>query len=510
MEPLHPDDPQWVGPYRLLRRLGAGGMGQVYLGRTAGGRHVAIKMVRGEYAADPQFRHRFGREVAAARGVGGHWTAPVLDADTEGPHPWVATGYIPGPSLSSAVGEFGPLPRESIRVLGVGLAEALLTVHHLGLVHRDVKPANVLLALDGPRLIDFGIARALDGATALTQSGLVIGSPGYMSPEQAGGRRSGPPSDVFSLGAVLAYAATGVSPFGAGVSVPVLIYRVLHEEPDLAGLHGDLRDLVRTCLDKDPAQRPTPSELRDRLHALEGGAIRLGQQSWLPPTITDAVGRMAVALLDLDDPGIMHASPTRPGPPPTTDSSTRPGPPPSRVVPAGSSSAFHRNRWLPVALAAMVTAAVVGTFVWLSGILGPSHARPDPTPDPRAPRSAASSSGPPDASGSDVPERFLGTWSGYLTSPLYPGARAALRITIRKGRIGDVIASLRTQSPSGGICDGTDTLESAGPNQLTLQTRTITGPSCLVPETAPQIYTSNSPTSLHLQVEDASADLAKI
>ncbi|GLY92388.1 hypothetical protein Airi02_103160 [Actinoallomurus iriomotensis] len=204
-------------------------MGQVYLGRTAGGRNVAIKMVRGEYAADPEFRRRFRLEVAAARQVGARWTAPVLDADTEGPHPWVATGYVAGPSLASAVGAFGPLPPESVRVLGTGLTEALQAMHDLGLVHRDVKPSNVLLALDGPRLIDFGITRALDGTTALTRSGMIIGSPGYMSPEQAEGRSTGPPGDIFSLGAVLAYAATGISPFGDDVSVAVRVYRVLHE-----------------------------------------------------------------------------------------------------------------------------------------------------------------------------------------------------------------------------------------------------------------------------------------
>ena len=231
MEQLTADDPQWIGQYRLLRRLGSGGMGLVYLGRTGGGRTVAVKRVHADYAADAEFRARFRQEVAAARRVGGRWTAPVFDADTEGPQPWVATGYVAGPSLQAAVRKFGPLPPASVRALGAGLAEALSAVHGLGLVHRDVKPSNVLLALDGPRLIDFGITRALDAAVQLTRTGLLVGSPGYLSPEQAQGRAAGPASDVFSLGAVLAFAAAGTPPFGENQQVATLLYRVLQEDP---------------------------------------------------------------------------------------------------------------------------------------------------------------------------------------------------------------------------------------------------------------------------------------
>ncbi|MEV0530338.1 serine/threonine-protein kinase [Kitasatospora sp. NPDC050463] len=300
MQALGADDPRQVGGYRLLRRLGSGGMGRVYLGRTAGGRTVAVKLVRGELAEDAEFRARFRQEVEAARRVGGAWTAPVLDADTEGEHPWVATGYVAGPALGTAVRDFGPLPEPAVRTLGVGLAEALAHVHGLGLVHRDVKPSNVLLTLDGPRLIDFGIARALDATSGFTRSGYVVGSPGFMSPEQANGQPAGPPSDVFSLGAVLAFAATGVQPFGEGVSVAVLLYRVLHEEPDLSGLAGSLRPVVLDCLAKDPAARPTPWQLRDRLDADGAGTVRLGRGGWLPPALASGVGRSAVELLDLE------------------------------------------------------------------------------------------------------------------------------------------------------------------------------------------------------------------
>ncbi|MCX4750857.1 serine/threonine protein kinase [Kitasatospora sp. NBC_01287] len=303
MEALGAADPRQLGGYRLLRRLGAGGMGQVYLGRTAGGRTVAVKTVRAEYAADHEFRVRFRQEVAAARQVGGRWTAPVLDADTEGPQPWVATGYVAGPALGTAVREFGPLPGAAVRALGFGLAEALATVHGLGLVHRDVKPSNVLLALDGPRLIDFGITRAMDAATALTRSGFVVGSPGFLSPEQAQGLLAGPPSDIFSLGAVLAYAATGDAPFGEGVSAPVLLYRVLHEEPDLARLSSvdpALRALVAACLAKDPQARPTPVQLRAALASDGEPALALERRDWLPAPVAGALARLAVELLDLD------------------------------------------------------------------------------------------------------------------------------------------------------------------------------------------------------------------
>lgn len=212
MQPLGVDEPTVVGPYRLLGRLGSGGMGRVYLGRSAGGRTVAVKIVHPHFALDEEFRARFRREVEAARRVGGAWTAPVLDADPEAPVPWVATGYAAGPSLAAAVADTGPLPVASVRVLGAGLAEALGAVHVLGLVHRDVKPSNVLLTLDGPLLIDFGIARATDGTASLTSTGVSVGSPGYMSPEQILGKAVTGAADVFSLGAVLVYAATGESP----------------------------------------------------------------------------------------------------------------------------------------------------------------------------------------------------------------------------------------------------------------------------------------------------------
>ncbi|MFM9369235.1 serine/threonine-protein kinase [Streptomyces sp. Da 82-17] len=301
MQPLEAGEPTAVGPYRLLGRLGAGGMGRVYLGRSAGGRTVAVKVVHPHFALDEEFRARFRREVDAARRVGGAWTAPVLDADPEAVVPWVATGYVAGPPLSRAVGERGTLPAlpdQAVRVLGAGLAEALTAVHALGLVHRDVKPSNVLLTLDGPRLIDFGIARATDGTASLTSTGVSIGSPGYMAPEQILGKGVTGAADVFSLGAVLAYAATGTAPFGGDVSAASLLYKVVHEEPELTLPEGELRDLVAACLAKEPDARPAPEEVARRL-APEGAAA-LTVSGWLPGPLVEQVSRSAVGLLDLE------------------------------------------------------------------------------------------------------------------------------------------------------------------------------------------------------------------
>ncbi|MFD6168167.1 serine/threonine-protein kinase [Streptomyces coeruleorubidus] len=300
MRPLEVDEPTVVGPYRLLGRLGSGGMGRVYLGRSAGGRTVAVKIVHPHFALDEEFRARFRREVDAARRVGGAWTAPVLDADPDARVPWVATAYAAGPSLSAAVAEGGALPAHTVRALGAGLAEALAAVHELGLVHRDVKPSNVLLTLDGPLLIDFGIARATDGTASLTSTGVSIGSPGYMSPEQILGKGVTGAADVFSLGAVLAYAATGEPPF-PGDSSASLLYKVVHEEPELGGLDGQLRELTAACLTKDPGARPAPAEVARQL--APDGAARLVAGGWLPGALVEQVSRSAVRLLNLEATG---------------------------------------------------------------------------------------------------------------------------------------------------------------------------------------------------------------
>ena len=276
---LGPEDPQAIGPYRLVGQLGQGGMGRVYLGVSPGGRPVAVKAIRAELAADPEFRTRFGREVASARRVSGVYTAQVVDADVDGPVAWMATAYVPGPSLAEAVDNHGPLPEASLLALAAGLAESLNAIHAAGVVHRDLKPSNVLLAEDGPRVIDFGIFRAVEAVTMLTQAGLVVGSPGFMSPEQAMGLEVGPPSDVFNLGAVIAFAATGEGPFGTGTTA-ALLYRVVHGLPDLDRVPPRVRPLIERCLAKDPARRPSASGLLSEVGALQPDG------NWLPDSLT--------------------------------------------------------------------------------------------------------------------------------------------------------------------------------------------------------------------------------
>ncbi|MBT2211540.1 serine/threonine-protein kinase [Actinomadura sp. NEAU-AAG7] len=280
MEPLRPADPQTIGRYRLSGRLGSGGMGEVFFGHSPGGRAVAVKVVRAELGSDEGFRRRFAREAEAARRVGGFHTAQVVDIDLDADPPWLVTAYVPGPSLAAVVAEHGALPEHSLRVLGAGLAEALEAIHAAGLVHRDLKPSNIIMAPDGPRVIDFGIAQADEG-TALTRTGGSVGTPGFMAPEHITGADVGPPADVFALGAVLCHAA-GVRPFGEGPA-HTLMYRIVHGEPTLTGLPPAIHDIAASCLAKDPAARPTPPEILERL------TTEATPDQWLPPEVTQMV-----------------------------------------------------------------------------------------------------------------------------------------------------------------------------------------------------------------------------
>jgi serine/threonine kinase PknH len=266
MEPLSANDPRMIGEFRLHSRLGAGGMGQVYLGFSPAGRAVAIKVIHSQFATDPEFLRRFSHEVTAARSVGGMYTAPVVDSSVTDTSPWLATAYVPGPPLSVIVAKHGPLPEAAVWRLAAGLAEALRAVHAAGVIHRDLKPANVLLADDGPHVIDFGISRPFHG-TQLTSAGMVIGTPGYMSPEQAKTGPAGPASDIFSLGCVLTYAATGNPPFGGDNPASVL-FRIVSAEPDLSQVPPRLRQVIEACLKKDPAQRPEPAQVIAMISAL--------------------------------------------------------------------------------------------------------------------------------------------------------------------------------------------------------------------------------------------------
>ncbi|RSN64069.1 hypothetical protein DMH08_18420 [Actinomadura sp. WAC 06369] len=305
VRPLRPGDPARVGPYRILARLGAGGMGTVYLARSPGARLAALKVVRQEFADDAAFRARFRREVAAARKVSGLYTAPILDADGDAAHPWFAAAYVPAPTLGEAVARGGPLDEPAVRALGAGLAEALRAIHGAGLVHRDLKPGNILLAEDGPKIIDFGIARTAD-ATRVTRTGAMIGTLAYMAPEQiAESKDAGAAADVFSLAGVLVYAATGAKPFGERDSAAV-VYEVMYEEPSLDGVPASLRDLLAACLAKDPSGRPalesvlaalTPADpraldsplLRQEVADREAEANRVASRPVAPPPPTPRV-----------------------------------------------------------------------------------------------------------------------------------------------------------------------------------------------------------------------------
>ncbi|WP_330281838.1 serine/threonine-protein kinase [Streptomyces sp. NBC_00588] len=287
---LEAGDPRRVGPYRVLALLGAGGMGREYLAESRGGRLVAVKVIRPEVAGHDRFRRRFAREVAAAKAVSGVFTAAVVAADTEATPPWLATEYVGGVSLHDAVADAGPLPRTTVWRLGAGLAEALEAIHRAGVVHRDLKPSNVLLAENGPRVIDFGISVTND-ASALTTTGVAVGTPAFMAPEQLTGKRPvGPATDVFALGCVLAFAVTGAGPFGDGPTQGVM-YRIVHEQPLLERVPVSLRGVVASCLHKDPGDRPEVGELMELLR--EGAEIGPDRSAdvkgWLPGEIADLV-----------------------------------------------------------------------------------------------------------------------------------------------------------------------------------------------------------------------------
>ncbi|WP_367319345.1 bifunctional serine/threonine-protein kinase/ABC transporter substrate-binding protein [Streptomyces sp. HUAS ZL42] len=370
MDPLRTSDPARLAGYRLLGRLGAGGMGVVYLARSAGGTLVALKVIQAEYAEDADFRERFRREADTARRMTSPWVASLVDADPEAAEPWLATSFVPGPSLGEAVAAHGPLPVRSLRLLGARLAEALRDLHAVGLVHRDVKPGNVLLALDGPRLIDFGVARDPED-TALTSTGVVVGTPGFLAPEQArGGRDLGPAGDIFSLGCVLAYAATGRPPFGTG-SLDALLYRAVHDAPDLEGAPEELAEVLGDCLQKDPQLRPTAEALSEALAAAASApdpreALRRpdGQvpddEAWLPEPLTRLIAERSAAGLAL--PGIDDTEVDATA----GDSGTADG---AATTASPGGRAAGRRRFLQLAGGAAVVTAGGGLAAWaaLSG-----------------------------------------------------------------------------------------------------------------------------------------------
>ncbi|MFJ9927226.1 PQQ-binding-like beta-propeller repeat protein [Streptomyces misionensis] len=387
MDQLTQHDPRRIGPFEVLGRLGAGGMGLVYLARSASGRRVAIKTVRTELAEDQLFRVRFTREVEAARAVSGFYTAAVVDADPRAAVPWLATAYVPAPSLEEIVNDCGPLPAQAVRWLAAGVAEALQSIHGAGLVHRDLKPSNVLVVEDGPRVIDFGIASGVSN-TRLTMTNVAVGTPAYMSPEQAKDSRSVTgASDVFSLGSMLVFAATGHPPFH-GANPVETVFMLLREGPDLTGLPDELRPLIELCMQMDASARPTPADLQAQLapHLYGSGSDDSGTASaWLP--------EKAVALIEARRGGRPAAKPapatTGAGPRAAVRPTVPPPPPYDPPVPPAPSVAPAQG---PASFAAPAAAPDTGP-VRLAGAPVPIG----PGPRVADARAAAVKAPPPEA-----------------------------------------------------------------------------------------------------------------
>jgi eukaryotic-like serine/threonine-protein kinase len=413
---LQPDDPKEIGPFRLLGQLGSGGMGRVFLGMSAGGRPIAVKVIRTELATDPYFRARFRSEVAAAQKVSGLFTAFVVDADLDGPVPWLATAYVAGPSLTEAVRGHGPLRGHGLMALAAGLAEGLGAIHAAGVVHRDLKPSNVLLAEDGPRVIDFGISEAAE-ASAAAGANVMIGSPGYMSPEQVLGLDIGPASDMFSLGAVLTFAATGQGPFGTG-SHTALMYRLVNSPANLDDVPDELRSLVGRCLAKHPGDRPTAPEMLVEVEALRTAP------GWLAEFVTSSSAKdEAVADADLGpaDAGDLIA---------VAEAFTQP---PSPGQPPSSGEALYRDAYRPgrhrvsrtLASACITAGLVAGSGVAAFALIGANRSPADNSLQPQAgagvvvtaPSSAANPSASPDAASSAAPSKSTPVSPSAYLSP---------------------------------------------------------------------------------------------
>ncbi|MDQ8701465.1 serine/threonine-protein kinase [Streptomyces sp. LHD-70] len=425
IEPLSELDPPSIGPYRLLGRLGAGGMGRVYLARSEGGRTVAVKVVHEEHTSDRQFRARFRREIRAARRVGEDFTAPVLDADPDAPRPWVATGYVPGLSLEEVVREYGPLPAKPVHALADGLLRALRGIHDADIVHRDLKPSNVMLTVEGPRVIDFGIARAVQTSveSLLTSTGMAIGSPGFMAPEQVLAEEAGPRADVFALGCVLTYAVTGRLAFGQGAgNQHALMYRIVEAEPDLELVQdASLRTLIARCLTKKVDERPDVAELladpsRPRPSSRRG--------AWLPGEVVAQLAHQSARLLDVEAPTPASGSPVvteepeaeaQPGAeteaeakpeaeaelepeaePEPEPAATTPRPEPRATATATTAKAPPHKRRTWLVLAAVLAVLATGSTVYLiDRDAESSQASPDPGgAAPKDPGSTPTSPGP--------------------------------------------------------------------------------------------------------------------
>jgi hypothetical protein len=474
MEPLRPADPRRVGSYKLLGRLGAGGMGEVFLGESPGRRQVAVKLVRAEHAGDSQFRQRFAREVEAARKVGGFHTASVVDADPSADPPWLVTAYIPGPSLSAAVKDNGPLPVAQVQSLGAGLAEGLAAIHACGLVHRDLKPGNIILASDGPRIIDFGVARAPD-ASALTMTGSLIGTIAFMSPEQVHGEHVDARSDVFSLGGVLAYAATGHGPFDADTPA-AMVFRIANREPNLAAVPEPLRAIVASCLAKDAADRPRLQELTARLAdqnqapeipgshlpappppATQPQVPAAGPVAWPPPDPAQAQG----AQTWVPSAPVQTQAPIPPGPMPPVQA------PPAQYPPVPAARRKRKARSAFLSVIGIVAVVIAGSLLYNSLDGGANAQQPGGANSPSASTSAAANQA--------IPAQYVGSWEGTLNDNIGNEGDQQADLTIKQGATGSIVGQV--MYPDLG-CEYNEQLVEARADEVVLHD-VVVGGSCV-------------------------------
>ncbi|MFI0942191.1 serine/threonine-protein kinase [Streptomyces sp. NPDC021020] len=538
MERLEAGDPRSIGGYPLFARLGAGGMGQVFLARTPAGRALALKTVRPEFALDPGFGARFAQEIRNADRVRSPWTVAVVDFSPPGSGPqWLATEYVPAPSLADRVAAHGPLPGSAVVALAAELCGALRTVHEAGLAHRDVKPSNVLLAGQRPLLIDFGIARAAED-TRHTSTGAMIGSPGYMAPEQATAGSAAEPGDLFALGAVLVYAATGHGPFqhpGEEVSAPALLYRVVHEDPDLDGVPAELLPMVRACLAKSPADRP---DARAAAGLLPGGGATGGWPAAMPELAADLAAREArtraalgaAPAADLGPspygPGTT-AYPARPAPQPSPQTTPHTAPYPRTAAPLtgprhpyggapSSPAAPTRPRVSGTVLAAaggVVAVAAVLAVVLSQYAGGGSGGGSGSGGDAGGKGSGGPSSGVSTASaGDELPAAWVGTWYGEGPGSYSQGSSAVkVTLTLRGGKrgatVGKQVSSIPV--PDSGVDNGcTEDLRLTGVqgDMVTFQavTSVPTDPDSDLHCADGRVYTLSMTDATHLQLAPGS------
>ncbi len=456
--PLTPQDPREISGYALRARIGEGGMGAVYLSYTPGGRPVALKVVRPEFAADPEFRRRFASEVSIAQRVQGLYTAPVIDCNANARQPWLATAYVAAPSLAATVARQGALPVETVLLLIAGVAEALQSIHAAGVIHRDLKPGNVILAADGPRVIDFGISRAVEASLAgITQTGVRVGTPAFMAPEQIRGRSLDTSGDVFSLGSTAYYAITGELPFGADAAV---FHRIVHEQPDWDRCPDQVRSVLERCVEKDPADRPTPAGLIELCRAASTDErLRIGE-GWLPPTVTANLTRYTIS--PPPAPPLFQPSPV-PGPPrPVAPPAPSPWVPPTTPLPSGRPRP-KRSPWLIGGLG--TAAALVAVIVLLVAL---SNTPPDQTN--RSGATTGTSTGNTSTSRGTSPTS-RGTDSGASVTTPGPGNPPS-RPTAAQGNVDRFLTDLTVIESDGGVETGSGSISGTKlPHSIMLRAR---------------------------------------